>query len=101
MPFAALGLSAKVIAAVAKLGHEAPTAVQQAVIPAVLAGRERRHRLVIPREQLAGFERTEVPSPVLDPHGGIKGKHKSKKDKLREAAALAARTGRPHTGRPQ
>jgi ATP-dependent RNA helicase RhlE len=51
---------------------------------------ERRHRLKIAREQLPGFERTELAKPTLDPHGGIKGRRKSKKDKLREAAALAA-----------
>src|SRR6478609_9359077 len=48
---------------------------------------ERRHRLQIPREQIPGFERTELPRPTLDAHGGIKGHRKSKKDKLREAAA--------------
>jgi ATP-dependent RNA helicase RhlE len=40
MPFATLGLSPAIVAAVAKLGHEAPTAVQAAVIPAVLKGRD-------------------------------------------------------------
>jgi superfamily II DNA/RNA helicase len=55
---------------------------------------ERRHRLQIAREQIPGFERTELPKPTLDPHGGIKGRRKSKKDKLREAAALAA-AGKP------
>ena len=47
---------------------------------------EKRHRLVIVREVLPGFERTEAATPKLDPHGGVKGKRKSKKDKLREAA---------------
>jgi superfamily II DNA/RNA helicase len=51
---------------------------------------ERRHRLEIAREQIPGFERTELAKPTLHPHGGIKGRRKSKKDKLREAAALAA-----------
>ncbi|RKH40735.1 DEAD/DEAH box helicase [Corallococcus sicarius] len=57
---------------------------------------ERRHHLDIPREQVPGFEPTEAsatasPSaPPLDPNGGVKGKRKSKKDKLREAAAAAA-----------
>jgi superfamily II DNA/RNA helicase len=51
---------------------------------------ERRHGLQIPREQVPGFARTEVASPVSDPRGGVKGRRKSKKDKLREAAALAA-----------
>ena len=52
---------------------------------------EKRHQLRLPREQIAGFE----PSPealaaakhsVHDINGGIKGRRKSKKDKLREAA---------------
>ena len=48
---------------------------------------ERRHRLALPRERLAGFEPTEVASPTRDAaaNGGVKGKRKSKKDKLREA----------------
>ena len=56
---------------------------------------ERRHGLNIPREQVPGFERSEIATvatlanPGLDPHGGIKGPRKSKKDKLREAAARA------------
>ncbi|HYH96573.1 DEAD/DEAH box helicase [Hyalangium sp.] len=52
---------------------------------------ERRHHLALPRERIAGFEPTELTPPALDPHGGVKGKRKSKKDKLREAAAAAAR----------
>ena len=59
---------------------------------------EKRQGLRVPREQVAGFEPKEVlptaaPSPT-DPEGtgGVKGKRKSKKDKLREAAALAAAT---------
>jgi len=51
---------------------------------------ERRHRLTIEREQLPGFERTEVATPNRDPQGGIKGKRPSKKDKLRAQAALDA-----------
>ena len=52
---------------------------------------EKRHRLKLPREQIAGFEplNTIVPAPL--PTGGVKGKRKSKKDKLREAAARASR----------
>ena len=51
---------------------------------------EKRHRLALDRERVAGFEPVAlVPSlPVHDPHGGVKGKRKSKKDKLREAARL-------------
>ena len=48
---------------------------------------ERRHGLALPRERIAGFEPATVAPPPRDPHGGIKGKRKSKKDKLREAAA--------------
>jgi len=46
---------------------------------------EKRHRLNLPREQVEGVEpvETEVPPPSA---AGIKGRRKSKKDKLREAA---------------
>ena len=51
---------------------------------------EKRNELALPREQVVGFEPTDVPQPVgdggLDAAGGVKGKRKSKKDKLREAA---------------
>ena len=52
---------------------------------------EKRHRLSLPREQIPGFEpdETEVPAPAT---GGIKGKRRSKKDKLREAAARSGGT---------
>ena len=55
---------------------------------------EKRHTGPIPREQVPGFEpRMEAPPPppedALPLTGGIKGKRKSKKDKLREAAGLA------------
>lgn len=73
---------------------------------------EKRHNLRCPREQIAGFEPVETlasdkqfslaahtnTNPVVNAalenspdnpdNGGIKGKRKSKKDKLREAAAL-------------
>ena len=47
---------------------------------------EKRHRLNLSREQIEGFEPVEIEVPA-PPTGGIKGKRKSKKDKLREAAA--------------
>src|SRR5207237_571605 len=47
---------------------------------------EKRHRLALPREQIEGFEPVETATPP-PATGGIKGKRKSKKDKLREAAA--------------
>jgi superfamily II DNA/RNA helicase len=56
---------------------------------------ERRHHLALPRERIAGLEPTELAPPALDPHGGVKGKRKSKKDKLREAAAAAPAKGGP------
>lgn len=52
---------------------------------------EKRHQLAVPRERIPGFE--PIDSPPLPPAtGGIKGRRKSKKDKLREAAG---RTGEP------
>jgi superfamily II DNA/RNA helicase len=48
---------------------------------------EKRHGLQLEREQLRDFEPREFAVAVRDPHGGIKGKRKSKKDKLREAQA--------------
>ena len=52
---------------------------------------EKRQGQRVPRERIAGFEPKEAaPAPsAVDPHGvgGIKGRRKSKKDKLREAAA--------------
>ncbi len=59
---------------------------------------EKRQRLALPREQIAGFEPVEVaPESVADAtpgappgSGGIKGKRPSKKDKLRAASARNA-----------
>ncbi len=55
---------------------------------------ENRNDLRIVREVVAGFEPTELPAPVNPVtdtvNGGVKGARKSKKDKLREAAARAA-----------
>jgi len=52
---------------------------------------EKRHELRLIRETIAGFEPVETAVPVTGPAGeaatgGIKGKRKSKKDKLRERA---------------
>ena len=46
---------------------------------------EKRHQLRLVRERIATFEPTALAVTVRDPHGGVKGKRKSKKDKLREA----------------
>ena len=53
---------------------------------------EKRNRLTIVREQLAGLEPAETIVPAAPSTGGVKGKRKSKKDKLREAAGLPATT---------
>lgn len=50
---------------------------------------EKRHRLNLPREQIAGFEPVELEVPQPNPTGGIKGKRPNKKDKARAAAARA------------
>ncbi|WP_088286030.1 DEAD/DEAH box helicase [Ideonella sp. A 288] len=65
---------------------------------------EKRQQQRVPRERVPGFEPApramapegcaSAPDPTApagaDPHGGIKGHRKSRKDKLREAAAAAA-----------
>lgn len=52
---------------------------------------EKRHGVRLPRETIPGFEPTAepllAPPAAGDANGGIKGKRKSKKDKLREAAS--------------
>ncbi|MEN9544615.1 MAG: ATP-dependent helicase rhlE [Pseudomonadota bacterium] len=51
---------------------------------------EKRHGLNLERERIEGFEPTEpaeATATAAAPTGGIKGRRKSKKDKLREAAA--------------
>lgn len=51
---------------------------------------EKRNGLSLPREVIEGFEPTDAAPPSTGT-GGIKGRRKSKKDKLREAAARKAR----------
>jgi superfamily II DNA/RNA helicase len=53
---------------------------------------EKRQGQTVPREQVQGFEpRAPAAAPLSDPNGGVKStRRKSKKDKLREAAAYAA-----------
>jgi len=56
---------------------------------------EKRHGLRLAREIVAGYEPVETVAPPASTatdtvNGGIKGKRKSKKDKLREAAAAGA-----------
>jgi len=52
---------------------------------------EKRQQQRVPREVVAGFEPVAVAPPLpVDTAGGVRGRRKSKKDKLREAAALKA-----------
>jgi hypothetical protein len=53
---------------------------------------ERRHQHYVVRERIPGFEPTTTPTatPQLAT-GGVKGRRKSKKDKLREAASSLPR----------
>jgi ATP-dependent RNA helicase RhlE len=48
---------------------------------------EKRQGQRVPRERVAGFEPREDAAPAAPPEGGVKGRRKSRKDKLREAAA--------------
>lgn len=52
---------------------------------------EKRHALTLDRWQIAGFEPQDLEEPPTDSSGGVKGKRKSKKDKLREALALSTK----------
>ena len=65
---------------------------------------EKRNRLHLEREQIAGFEPLEALVSAAAPTGGIKGKRKSKKDKLREAGGLvssvSAQPAKPPTPAP-
>lgn len=51
---------------------------------------EKRNHLTVAREQIPGFEPLDTAPPPSPSTGGIKGRRKSKKDKLREAAARNA-----------
>ena len=55
---------------------------------------EKRNNFFVPREQIEGFEPQDLAPPPSPSTGGIKGHRKSKKDKLREAAALEAAQSR-------
>ncbi|MEY8879593.1 MAG: DEAD/DEAH box helicase [Leptothrix sp. (in: b-proteobacteria)] len=80
---------------IGRTGRAGASGVALSFICADDAGSEAHFRLIekrqqqrVPREQIAGFEPAQSPAPdAQQPTGGIKGKRKSKKDKLREAAA--------------
>ena len=88
---------------IGRTGRAGAAGVAVSFIAADAPGSEAHFRLIekrrqerVPREQVAGFEPAATPTmPVAaDPTGGIKGRRKSKKDKLREAAAMALRPRR-------
>jgi ATP-dependent RNA helicase RhlE len=74
MSFSALGLSAQLIRAVEEKNYAAPTAIQTAVIPAVLAGRDvwacahtgsgKTAAFALPLLQQQSDERPETPLPI-------------------------------------
>lgn len=61
---------------------------------------EKRNRLKIEREQIAGFEPLQLDAPLPVSTGGVKGKRKSKKDRLREAAGGTATPAAVPTAAP-
>jgi superfamily II DNA/RNA helicase len=92
---------------IGRTGRAGAAGLAVSLICADVPGSESHFRLIekrqgarVAREVVEGFEPAEQlpgarlpadgPLIGLDPHGGIKGRRKSKKDKLREAAAEAA-----------
>jgi len=80
-----------------RIGRTARAGAAGLAVSFVSAGTEAHFRLIekrqgqrVPRERIAGFEPTEVAVPEAVAAGGVKGRRKSKKDKLREAAAAKA-----------
>jgi len=76
-----------------RIGRTARAGASGLAVSFVSAGTEAHFRLIekrqghrVVRERIAGFEPTQS-VPVAAPNGGIKGKRKSKKDKLRDALA--------------
>ncbi|HVK31926.1 MAG TPA: DEAD/DEAH box helicase [Burkholderiaceae bacterium] len=79
-----------------RIGRTARAGATGLVVSFVSAATEAHFRLIekrqgqrVPRERIAGFEPREVAPSASPPEGGVKGRRKSKKDKLREAAARA------------
>ncbi|MDB4990471.1 MAG: rhlE [Myxococcaceae bacterium] len=78
---------------IGRTGRAGETGVALSFVSAATAAHfrliEKRHRIALEREQIPGFEPSELALAGQDENGGIKGKRKSKKDKLREALARA------------
>lgn len=77
-----------------RIGRTARAGAAGLAVSFVSAATEAHFRLIekrqgqrVPRKQVAGFEPSEAALPAPPAEGGIKGRRKSKKDKLREAAA--------------
>lgn len=78
-----------------RIGRTARAGASGEAISFVTAQSESHFRLIekrqgqrVPREQVAGFEPTDIVQVSEPGTGGVKGRRKSKKDKLREAAGL-------------
>jgi ATP-dependent RNA helicase RhlE len=76
-----------------RIGRTARAGASGLAVSFISAGTEAHFRLIekrqghrVVRERIAGFEPTETAAPAT-PGGGVKGRRKSKKDKLREALA--------------
>ena len=80
---------------IGRTGRAGAAGVAVSFVLADAAGSEAHFRLIenrqqqrVPREVVPGFEPATVLPPVpADPHGGVKGRRPSKKDKLRAAAS--------------
>jgi superfamily II DNA/RNA helicase len=81
-----------------RIGRTARAGASGLAVSFISTGSEAHFRLIekrqgfrVPRERIAGFEPTQEAAPAASPNGsgGVKGLRKSKKDKLREAAAQA------------
>ncbi|HSV69059.1 MAG TPA: DEAD/DEAH box helicase [Methylibium sp.] len=77
-----------------RIGRTARAGAAGLAVSFVSAATEAHFRLIekrqgrrVPRERIAGFEPRQVAVPASPPEGGVKGRRKSRKDKLREAAA--------------
>jgi ATP-dependent RNA helicase RhlE len=77
-----------------RIGRTARAGAAGLAVSFVSAASEAHFRLIekrqgqrVPRERIEGFEPRELALAVSPPEGGIKGRRKSRKDKLREAAA--------------
>ncbi len=76
-----------------RIGRTARAGAEGLAVSFVSAGTEAHFRLIetrqgrrVPRERIAGFEPREAAAPTVPGSGGIKGRGRSKKDRLREAA---------------